>query len=174
MAGKDKKEGKTQAQDISASSKSSGPVLVALDFTADSQAALLWACRFGKFFHNRILALHVIHDPGDAPGYYRKAEGDLLRPLEEVATDMMKNFLADLRHKNPKLGGLDDVEPILVKGIPATRILEVAKAENVSLIVLGSQGRTGLPHLLLGSKAQRVAQLAPMPVTIVKAPRKSN
>jgi nucleotide-binding universal stress UspA family protein len=163
-----------ETKDASASAKASGPVLVALDFTPDSRAALLWACRFGKFFNSRILALHVIHDPGDAPGYYRKAEGDLLRPLEEVAADMMKNFLADLRHKHPQLKALKDVEPVLVKGIPATRIIEVAKAENASLIVLGSQGRTGLPHLLLGSKAQRVAQLAPMPVTIVKAPRESN
>lgn len=152
----------------------SGPVLVALDFTPDSQAALLWACRYGRSFHSRILALHVIHDPGDAPGYYRKAEEDLLRPLEEVAADMMKNFLADMRRKHPGVDALKDVEPVLVKGIPASRILEVAKAEDVSLIVLGSQGRTGLPHLLLGSKAQRVAQLAPMPVTIVKAPRASD
>lgn len=152
----------------------SGPVLVALDFTPDSQAALLWACRYGRSFHSRILALHVIHDPGDAPGYYRKAEEDLLRPLEEVAADMMKNFLADMRRKYPVMDALKDVEPVLVKGIPASRILEVAKAEDVSLIVLGSQGRTGLPHLLLGSKAQRVAQLAPMPVTIVKAPRASD
>lgn len=152
----------------------SGPVLVALDFTPDSQAALLWACRYGRSFHSRILALHVIHDPGDAPGYYRKAEEDLLRPLEEVAADMMKNFLADMRRKHPGMDALKDVEPVLVKGIPASRILEVAKAEDVSLIVLGSQGRTGLPHLLLGSKAQRVAQLAPMPVTIVKAPRASD
>ena len=35
---------------------------------------------------------------------------------------------------------------------------------------MGSHGRTGLSHLLLGSKAQSVVQLAPMPVTIVKAP----
>ena len=35
---------------------------------------------------------------------------------------------------------------------------------------MGSQGRTGLPHLMLGSKAERVVRLAPMPVIIVKAP----
>ena len=34
---------------------------------------------------------------------------------------------------------------------------------------MGSRGRTGLQHLLVGSKAERVVQLAPMPVTIVKA-----
>ena len=39
------------------------------------------------------------------------------------------------------------------------------------MIIMGSQGRTGLPHLLLGSKAERIAQLSPIPVTVVKAPR---
>jgi nucleotide-binding universal stress UspA family protein len=39
------------------------------------------------------------------------------------------------------------------------------------MIVMGSQGRTGLSRFLLGSKAQRVVQLAPVPVTIVKARR---
>ena len=38
-------------------------------------------------------------------------------------------------------------------------------------IVIGSQGRTGLPHFLLGSKAERVVRLSPIPVTIVKAER---
>jgi universal stress protein A len=37
------------------------------------------------------------------------------------------------------------------------------------MIVMGSQGRTGLAHLLLGSKAERVVRLSPIPVTIVKA-----
>lgn len=34
--------------------------------------------------------------------------------------------------------------------------------------MIGSQGRTGLSHLLLGSKAERVVQLSPLPVTIVE------
>jgi len=44
----------------------------------------------------------------------------------------------------------------------------VADKIDASMIVMGSQGRTGLPHLLLGSKAERIAQLSPVPVTIVK------
>ena len=62
-----------------------------------------------------------------------------------------------------------DTERVIVKGIPATRILEIAETRHARLIVMGSQGRTGLPHLLLGSKAERVVQMSPIPVTIVKA-----
>ncbi|MCP4732613.1 MAG: universal stress protein, partial [Bosea sp.] len=42
------------------------------------------------------------------------------------------------------------------------------RKSGAKLIVMGSRGRSGLPRLLLGSHAQRVVQLAPVPVTIVK------
>ncbi|MGB5535376.1 MAG: universal stress protein, partial [Thiogranum sp.] len=57
----------------------------------------------------------------------------------------------------------------LVVGLPVNRILEVAKKSDASMIVMGSQGRTGLAHALLGSKAEQVVHLSPIPVTIVKA-----
>ena len=146
-----------------------GPILVALDFTADSTAALLWACHYGACVGAAVIGLHVIHDPGDAPGYYRKADQDLLRPLEDIAADMMDEFLARLQHDHPEVAALKSIQRVLVKGIPATRILEIAETKGARMIVMGSRGRTGLPHLLLGSKAERVVQLAPVPVTIVKA-----
>ena len=54
-------------------------------------------------------------------------------------------------------------------GLPVNRILEVAKKSDARMIVMGSQGRTGLKHALLGSKAEQVVHLSPIPVTIVKA-----
>ena len=57
---------------------------------------------------------------------------------------------------------------VMVVGLPATRILEVAEILGAQLIVMGSRGLTGIAHLMLGSKAQRVVQLSPIPVTIVK------
>lgn len=145
------------------------PVLVAVDFTADSKAALLWASEFAGTFGAPLIVLHVVHDPADAPGYYRTGEADALRPMEDVAVEMMDEFLEKVAMERPDLGILRGAEKVLVKGIPATRILEVAQTKKAHLIVMGSRGRTGLPHLLLGSKAERVAQMSPIPVTIVKA-----
>jgi nucleotide-binding universal stress UspA family protein len=145
------------------------PVLVAVDFTADSKAALLWASDFASTFGAPLVVLHVVHDPADAPGYYRKGEADALRPMEDVAVEMMDEFLENVAKERPDLDILRGAEKALVKGIPATRILELAQTKNARLIVMGSRGRTGLPHLLLGSKAERVVQMSPIPVTIVKA-----
>ena len=146
-----------------------GPVMVAVDFAPDSEAALVWACGFADCVGAGLAVLHVVHDPGDAPGYYRQGKQDLLRPMEDVATEMLEEFLEDFANKHPDLGAVKKAERVLVKGIPATRILEMAKTKGARLIVMGSRGRTGLPHLLLGSKAQRVVQMSPIPVTIVKA-----
>lgn len=146
-----------------------GPVLVAVDFTPDSEAALIWACEYAALAGAEVTVLHVVHDPADAPGSYRAKDSDLLRPMQDVAAGMMKEFLDKWRAKRTDLPALRDAEALMVKGIPATRILEQAKLQKASIIVMGSRGHTGLPHLLLGSKAERVVQLAKIPVTIVKA-----
>ena len=154
-----------------AGTNADGAVLVAVDFSTDSEAALVWACRYANLTGADLLVLHVVHDPGEAPGYYRRRDEDALRPMEDVAREMLEEFLAVVQAKHSDVAAIEKPEIKLVRGIPAPRILEAAEQAKASLIVMGSRGRTGLPHLLLGSKAERVAQMAPMPVTIVKAVR---
>lgn len=54
-------------------------VLVPMDFTADSEAALVWACRYTEKLDVNVKVLHIIHDPGDAPGAYHQSEEDLMK-----------------------------------------------------------------------------------------------
>lgn len=56
----------------------------------------------------------------------------------------------------------------VVDGQPAEEILRVAREEAVDLIVMGTHGRTGLPHILFGSTAEAVVRGAPCPVFTVK------
>ncbi len=79
--------------------------------------------------------------------------------MEDVATEKMAEFAA----------GLDTpVRTRIVVGLPVTRLIEVAKAEEAMMLVIGNHGRSALARLVLGSKAARLVQLAPMPVTVVK------
>ena len=144
------------------------PILVAVDFSPFSEAALLWAARTARCFEAPLVALHVVHDPASAPGYTQhvKKRKRHLKRIAEAADEMMSGFLKEMTARHPKL--LADLDHRLVVGLPITRILEVAEEIDAQLIVMGSRGRTGLPHLLLGSKAEKVAQLSPVPVTIVK------
>lgn len=158
-----------QAGNDRATLNPTGRVLVAVDFSKDSEVALIWACRYVGLSGDGLTVLHVVHDPGEAPGYYRVREEDALRPMEDVAREMLEEFLDKACKDHPEVAAVVDMETKLVRGIPASRILEAAEALDSGLIVMGSRGRTGLPHLLLGSKAERVVQLSPVPVTIVKA-----
>jgi nucleotide-binding universal stress UspA family protein len=94
--------------------------------------------------------------------------------MEEAAAEMMDEFVERLRRESGEIAELGHLDTLLVVGLPVTRILEVAKKSRAQLIVMGSQGRTGLSHLLLGSKAEKVVQLSPVPVTIVKLPEPAN
>jgi nucleotide-binding universal stress UspA family protein len=58
----------------------------------------------------------------------------------------------------------------LRKGSPFLEIVRYAKDKNIDLIVLGTHGRSGLSHVLLGSVAERVVRKAPCPVLTVRHP----
>ncbi|MEN8130443.1 MAG: universal stress protein, partial [Pseudomonadota bacterium] len=60
-------------------------------------------------------------------------------------------------------------ETKLVLGLPVTRILEVVEKLQPKCVVMGSQGRSGLSQLFVGSTAEKVVHLCPVPVTIVKS-----
>lgn len=81
---------------------------------------------------------------------------------------MAAKFMRRVRKRHPKLKRWLDVEPRFVVGLPATRILEVCEKIGAQLIVVGSRGRTGLARAMLGSTAEIVARLAPVPVALVK------
>ncbi len=145
------------------------PVLVAVDFSPDSEAALLWACDYARLAGAPLAVLHVVHDPADAPGFYHRGEFDWSRPMADMAAQLFDTFLADMKARHSDVAALADLRRIQVKGLPASRIVEVAEKEEARLIVTGSRGRTGLPHILLGSVAERVVQTSRKPVTVVKA-----
>ena len=145
-----------------------GPILVPVDFSKHSQAALQWACDQAKPIGARVIVLHVVHDLANAPGYYNQDSSDLMKPMEDVAEKMMKRFLKDSGKEVGDKKYYKQLEWQLVVGLPVTRILEVAKKSRASQIIMGSQGRTGLKRLLIGSKAEQVLRMSKLPVTIVK------
>ena len=142
-----------------------------MDFYPHSEEAVKFAASMAELMGTPLLILHVVHDPVDVPGFYTHEEKKerRLQRMEDVAMEMLEEFLQTVRANHSDVAATGKLETKLVRGIPAPRILEAAEQVKASMIVMGSRGRTGLPHLLLGSKAERIAQMAPMPVTIVKA-----
>ncbi len=143
------------------------PILAPVDFSPHSEKALETAWALAQCLQQPLLVLHVIHDPNEMPGYYSRAfKKKGLLHIEDAAVEMFEAFLKGFQKKRSQKLPLDR---LIVKGLPAQRILEVADRHRVSMIVLGSRGLTGLSHLFVGSVAERVVQGAQVPVTVVKA-----
>jgi nucleotide-binding universal stress UspA family protein len=64
--------------------------------------------------------------------------------------------------------GIGQVEAATAIGEPAHEILAFAKAQSADLVVIGTHGRTGLQHALMGSVAERVVRRATCPVLTVR------
>ncbi len=103
------------------------------------------------------------------PGYYSKlVKKKRAARVQDVAAEAFREFMARVTEEHSGFSALQDAELLMVKGLPVTRIMEVVERVNPIMVVVGSQGRTGLKHLVIGSKASQIMQLCPVPVTIVK------
>ena len=132
------------------------------DFSSCSDAPLAYATALARDTGATLLIVHVEEPPlayGGGEMYYGTPEPDYAG---------LEQMLANVRPTDPAV----PCERKLIAGSPADTIVEVAAAENVDLIVMGTHGRTGLRRLLMGSVAEAVIRTAPCPVLIYRAPAK--
>ena len=122
-------------------------ILVAVDFYHGSRKALAFADKIASKFSNRLIILHVIHDPASSPGFYasQKPGKKALRNMDEAAHKMMDDFVKKCLPKNRK------ADQRIVPGLPTAQVVYLAKKEKVDLIVMGTQGLSGLKRLMIGS-----------------------
>jgi nucleotide-binding universal stress UspA family protein len=151
--------------------KANKPILACVSFCRESEMALLTATRLAASSGAPLVVLHVVHEPGNRPGLYRRnGASDATLPIEEIAERMLTEFLSDVRARHPgSEAALDRAKTRLAPGIPGTRIPEVAEQIGAQLIVIGSNGRGTLARLLHGSISDGVARNAAVPVTVVHA-----
>ena len=151
--------------------RQSGPaaVLVAVDFSNGSEAALRWAYDYARAIGAPLEILHVIHDPAESPGSYKSDDADPLEPMADIAARRLVEFVGRVARHDPQITGLEAAGRICIEGLPASKILEVAQARAARLLVLGGRRRNGLDRLVHGSTAAHVLRKARLPVTIVKA-----
>jgi nucleotide-binding universal stress UspA family protein len=139
-------------------------ILVSTDFSQDSETSIRAALRLlGPQPVAKLVLLHVYHLPyeytayGTIPtslDYFKDVEGAAEERLNEIARTLDREGLA--------------VETLAKEGYPPDTIIDLADEVSADLIALGTHGRTGLAHLLLGSTAERVVQHARCPVLTVK------
>ena len=116
---------------------------------------------YAKAFGAQLLILHVI----DFPGYVDWAEKlrEILHESEQACNERLQ-----LMAKEAQLA--EDVKIYCRTGIAPIEIVTLAQEESVDLIVVGTHGRTGVKHLVMGSVARSVLKTAHIPMLIVEGP----
>ncbi len=136
-------------------------ILVPTDFSGYSKQAIAYACELAKRFAAELHLLHVVQFPIVAAPYTGAVAQAGLRP--EVSA---RKELEDLQAS--ALDQIARVERMVRAGAPFVEIVRHAKEKEIDLIVMGTHGRTGLAHMLIGSVAEKVVRKAPCPVLTVR------
>ncbi|MEM1417395.1 MAG: universal stress protein [Myxococcota bacterium] len=136
-------------------------ILCAVDFSGSADAAIEHAARLCRRLGGE---LHLVNAP-PLPMVAFPEAGVVSAPYEaaEVVAAARENLGALAGH-HPDL----DVVPHVRLGPPSDVVLELIDELDVDYVVLGTHGRTGLQHLLLGSVAEQVVRRAPVPVLTVR------
>ena len=142
-----------------------GAILAPMNVTDDALAALVWAGRIADQLDRSLVLLHVIHEPVEQPGLYRKlAGGDILMPLSELARMLCQRRLRELQAAHPNLRSLAEAALFFSSGVPGPRIVQVAQDQGVALIVMQSRHHGHLDRLLHGSVTEYVLRHSRRPV----------
>jgi nucleotide-binding universal stress UspA family protein len=138
--------------------------LVPIDLSEYANQALDYAINLAGKLDARLTLLHVIQIPFGGADMGVTLPYTYIQDLEAEIMQSMESCLARVT-----AAGLEG-EIVVVHGVPFHEILETAKTQQVDLVVMGTHGRTGLQHILLGSVAEKVVRLAPCPVLVARQP----
>jgi nucleotide-binding universal stress UspA family protein len=140
-------------------------ILVPTDFSPHAEAALRYAIDLAKPFGATITLLHVVEDPLAAGMWSSEIYTAEIAGLQ---INLVKGAEERLRRIAAKTVGVRILTEVRTGRTPST-ILDVAKSASADLIVMGTAGRTGLAHVVMGSVAQRVVRAAACPVLTLRA-----
>jgi universal stress protein A len=140
-------------------------ILCPVDFSQNADEAMEHAGTLARRFHARLTVLHVVYNPLDITGSHIPHP-----PLEQLREEMIRAAEQGLRERvHQNLRGVREAQTVVVAGPPFEQIVRYARAHEVDLIVMGTQGLSGLDHLIMGSTAERVIRTAPCPVLTIRA-----
>jgi len=141
-------------------------VLLPTDFSEYSKSALPYAADIARKYGAKLVLLHIFDEEllspiffetgGTAQEYFQRLQNRFEAAVEDFLTGIDTSEI--------------DFEYELGNGTPFVEIVRFAKENGIDLIVIGTHGRTGISHALLGSVAERVVRKAPCPVLTVRHP----
>jgi nucleotide-binding universal stress UspA family protein len=143
-------------------------ILVATDFSAPSEVALEYGRDLARSFG---ATLHVLHVADDVIARFGNETYPTLPDVQHDAEERARAALIDVLTDEDR-AQLHAKAVVRVSIGTAPSIVDYAKEAQTDLIVMGTHGRGGVAHLLMGSVAERVVRTAPCPVLTVRHPER--
>jgi universal stress protein A len=143
-------------------------ILVPTDFSEYAEYAFPWALQMAADWQAKLVLFHAVApiSPLAFP------DSVYLPELQRLETDMLANAEKRMVECIEKKGSSAViVETRVVVGESVSEICQAVGREQADLIIMGSHGRTGLAHVLLGSVAERVIRHASCPVLVARKPK---
>jgi nucleotide-binding universal stress UspA family protein len=140
-------------------------ILYPTDFSEASLEALGYAISFARNCKAKLILMHVVNEKIFSEGL-SLARVAAPEPLEQEMTSEAGRQLKMLIPAEQRQGL--DVDMVILYGMPFLEIIRYAKANDVDMIVIGTNGRSGIEHVVFGSTAEKVVRKAHCPVLSVK------
>jgi nucleotide-binding universal stress UspA family protein len=140
-------------------------ILCPVDFSRTSDAAMAQAGILAQRLSADLTVLHVVYDPLEATCLHVPHP-----PQEQLRDELIREAERELQARLRRgLRSLPRAKTAVALGTPFREIIRYAGEHQVDLIVMGTQGLSGLNHLVMGSTAERVVRMAPCPVLSIRA-----
>lgn len=149
-------------------------ILVPVDGSSPSDHALATACAMAKGNGAQLRLVHVVHQSAYWTGYDPAggAAGQMLQAMQDAA----KAVLDEAAKRARDAGVAAETQLIDGSGVGGRlgeAVARIASTWPADLIVVGTHGRSGPSRLLLGSGAEQIIRLAPVPVLVTREPAAS-
>lgn len=138
-------------------------ILVPTDFSAASKKAIEYADAFASTFQSRVTLLHVLEPMALPPEY-----GYIPAYSPEDEALHVEAVRKQLLERASSMDSARQTEILVRVGRPWHEVVSAVSELGVDLLVLTTHGRTGLPHMLMGSVAEKIVRHASCPVLVVR------
>lgn len=138
-------------------------ILCPVDFSEFTGDVVTYAADISKQYGAELHVLHVIPNLTYFTPYESFLTPENLVAMEKNIQDEVDR---DFKKVLSKVGV--DVRKVVRTGVAFVEIIDYAKTEGIDLIVMGTHGRSGIEHILIGNVAEKVVRKSPCPVMTIR------
>jgi len=147
-------------------------ILVPIDFGGPSERASETAVALARQSGSAgslVTLVHVWDYPSDLYAGAEFAIADVVTRMEKTAQESLDKEVAKARANLAGSGSPTEVKGLLKKGVAWREIVDAIESEKPEIVIMGTHGRRGLQHALLGSVAEKVVRMSRVPVMTIRS-----